>query len=55
MSDNYIILEGKNISKLVEMGLKKLNKSREEVDVEIIEEGKSIMGIATKKSKIKIQ
>ncbi len=51
MAENYIVLEGKNLNSLIEDGLQKLNKSREEVDVEIIQED---IGLFAKKFKIKV-
>jgi len=52
--DNYIILEGNDLTELVSKGLKKLNKTKEEVNIEILENGKQLMGIAIKKYKIKL-
>lgn len=54
MGKNHIILEGKNLDNLIEEGLSKLNKTKDEVDVEILDEGKSIMGLFKKKYKIKL-
>lgn len=54
MSKDFIILEGKNLDELIEEGLKKLKKKKDEVDVEILEEGKSIIGFLKKAYKVKI-
>jgi len=56
MNDNKrsIILEGKNLDDLIQEGLRELNRSKEEVNIEVIEEGKSLMGVSLKKYKIQI-
>ncbi|WP_202708761.1 DUF342 domain-containing protein [Sporosalibacterium faouarense] len=54
MDKNYIILEGKDMDELINEGLDKLNKSKNEVEIEVIEEGKSIIGLFKKNSKIKM-
>lgn len=54
MNKDYIILEGKDFNKLVEEGLEKLNKKREEVEVKVIEEKKSFFKFK-KTYKVKIE
>lgn len=54
MENNHIILEGKDLNQLIEEGLKKLNKKKEEVSIDILQEGKTLMGISVKEYKIKI-
>ncbi len=54
MSEDFIILEGKNVSELIEIGLETINKTEDEVDVEILEKGRSLAGINIKKHKIKM-
>ncbi len=54
MENKNIILEGKDLNQLIEEGLKKLNKKREEVKIEILQEGKALMGIYVKEYKVKI-
>lgn len=54
MSEDFIILEGRNLNKLIEVGLEQLNKTEDQVEVDILEEGRSIAGINIKKYKIKL-
>lgn len=54
MLQDFIILEGKDLNKLIEEGLKKLNKDRNQVEIEVLEKGKSLMGVTVKNYKIKI-
>ncbi len=52
MGEKSIILKGNNLKEIVESGLKKLNKSKEEVNIKILEEKKSLFG--NNKYKIKM-
>lgn len=54
MHQNYIILEGKDLKLLIEEGLKKLNKEENQVEIEILEKGKALMGIPIKDYRIKM-
>jgi len=54
MSKDFIILEGKDLNQLIEEGLKILKKDKEEVNIEILERGKTLMGVSIKDYKIKI-
>lgn len=54
MIDDCIILEGKDLDELIEEGLEKLNKTKDEVKVDILEEGRTIVGITIKDYKIKL-
>lgn len=54
MGNKYIIQEGKDLNQLIKVGLSKLNKKREEVSIEILQEGKTLMGISVKEYKVKI-
>ena len=54
MSEDFIILEGKNLNKLINAGLEQLNKAEDQVDVDILEEGKTIAGISIRKYKIRL-
>lgn len=49
-----MILEGNDLDDLILQGLKDLNKTKDEVKIEILEKGKILMGIPIKKYKIKI-
>lgn len=51
---NYVVLEGKDLKSLIEEGLKKLDKEENQVEVEILEKGKFLMGIPIKDYKIKM-
>lgn len=44
MSENFIILEGKNLDALVEEGMRKLNAAKEEIDIEVLESKKGLFG-----------
>lgn len=54
MSQDFIILEGKDLNQLIEEGLRKLKKNRDEVNIEILEKGKTLMGVSIKDYKIRI-
>lgn len=54
MIDDYIILEGKDLNELIEEGLGKLNKTKDQVKVDILEEGRTIVGITIKDYKIRV-
>lgn len=54
MSQKYVILEGKDLDTLIENGLRTLNKNREQVEIEVLEKGKTLMGISIKEYKIKM-
>lgn len=54
MSQEFIILEGKDLNTLIEQGLKSLNKDRNQVEIEVLEKGKSLMGVLIKAYKIKM-
>ncbi len=54
MNNNEIILQGKDLNQIIEEGLKKLDKKREEVSIDILQEGKSLMGVSIREYKIKI-
>lgn len=51
MNDETIILEGKNLDSLIEEGMKKLDKSKEQLNVEILESKK---GLFSSHFKVKI-
>lgn len=50
---SQLILEGKSLEKIIAKGLKQLNKTRDEVDIEVIDDGKKIMGLSFKKKRVK--
>lgn len=54
MDKDFIIIEGSNVNDLIEIGLEKMGKTEDEVDIEVLEEGKSIVGITIRKCKVKI-
>lgn len=54
MSQKFIILEGKDINTLIDEGLKTLKLDKDQVEVEVVEKGKALMGIPIKDYKIKI-
>lgn len=54
MENNFIIVEGKTFDEAVEQGLKTLGCSREDVTIEVMEEGKSVLNVTLKKYKIKM-
>lgn len=54
MTENYIVLEGKDLNQLIQMGLEKLNKTEDEVEINVLSRGKSIAGLNIKKHKIEI-
>lgn len=54
MANDFLIIEGKNLCELIEEGLDKLNKEENDVDVDILEKGRTIAGINIKKYKIKM-
>lgn len=54
MAKDFIIIEGKNLNELIEEGLSRLDKEEDDVEVEILEQGKTIVGISIKKYKIKM-
>ncbi|AFS78582.1 protein of unknown function DUF342 [Gottschalkia acidurici 9a] len=55
INENFIVLEGRNKDKLIKEGLEELNKKIEQVDIEILERGRTIAGISIKKYKIKMK
>lgn len=55
MDKSVVVLEGKDKEKLIEEGLKKLNRRLNEVNIEVLQEGRSIGGISIKKYKIKME
>ncbi|SCG83422.1 hypothetical protein DW1_1854 [Proteiniborus sp. DW1] len=54
MSQKFIILEGKDLNILIDEGLKKLNADREQVKVEVLEKGKTLMGVSIRNYKVKL-
>jgi len=54
VSQDVVILEGKNLNSLIDEGLKKLNRDRDQVEVQILEKGKTLMGVTVKDYKIQI-
>ncbi|KNF08841.1 protein of unknown function DUF342 [Gottschalkia purinilytica] len=54
MKENYILLEGKDLDDLIKEGLNILGKDKEEVDIEVIEKGKKVLGLFSKNYKIKL-
>lgn len=42
MSENHVILEGKSLDSLLEEGMKKLNATKDEINVEVLESKKSL-------------
>jgi len=54
MGERSIITEGKNKDEAITEGLKTLGKVIDEVHIEVLEEGKSIMGVTVRKAKVKI-
>ncbi len=54
MSQDFIILEGRDLNTLIDEGLKQLQKDRDQVKVEVIEKAKTLMGVSIKNYKIKI-
>jgi hypothetical protein len=53
MVKDYLILEGKSLDDIIEKGLKETGRTIDEVDVEVLEEKKSIIGFK-KRYKVKI-
>lgn len=54
MVKNSIVLEGKDYDKLIEEGIMTLNTERDLVEIEVLEQGKSIMGVSIKNFKIRM-
>ncbi len=54
MSQKFIILEGKDLNTLIDEGLKTLKLDKSQVEIEVVEKGKALMGIPIKDYKIKI-
>lgn len=54
MIENSIVLEGKDLNLLIQMGLEKLNKREDQVEIDVLEKGRTIAGVSIKKHKIKI-
>ncbi|MDF2522169.1 MAG: hypothetical protein K0R84_2797, partial [Clostridia bacterium] len=44
MKDNFIILEGKNLDALIQEGMRKLNADKDQIDVQVLENKKSLFG-----------
>lgn len=44
MKDNFIILEGKNLDALIQEGMKKLNADKDQIDVQVLENKRSLFG-----------
>lgn len=54
MSQKFIILEGKDLNTLIDQGLITLNKNRDQVEIEVLEKGRTLLGVSVKNYKIKI-
>lgn len=54
MSQNYVILEGKDLNTLIDEGLNRLKKDKDQVEIEVLEKGKSLMGVSIRDYKIKM-
>ncbi len=54
MDQKFVIVEGKTLPETIQNGLKILNKSIDEVEVEVLQEGNKIMGFQTSKYKVKL-
>lgn len=54
MDRKYIVAEGKTLEDAVNNGLKTLNRTMDEVDIEILQKGKSIFHLSSKTYKVKI-
>ena len=55
MENSFIIVEGKTFDEAVKQGLSTLGCSQEDVSIEVIEEGKSVLNVILKKYKIKME
>ncbi|WZL74871.1 FapA family protein [Clostridiaceae bacterium 35-E11] len=54
MGREYIVVEGRTLDDAINLGLSTLNRTIDEVDIEILEKGKSILNLTTKTYKIKM-
>lgn len=54
MTKNYVIAEGKTYEEAIGNALEELNTTVENVNVEVIEEGKSIFNLSIRNSKVKV-
>ena len=54
MTKISIVLEGKDLNQIIQMGLKELDKNKDQVTINVLEKGKTIAGLSIKKYKIEI-
>ncbi|MFZ5966563.1 MAG: FapA family protein [Bacillota bacterium] len=54
MDANFIIVEGKTLDEAIEQGLENLQTTREDVEIEVLQEGKTVMNMSIRKFRVKL-